>query len=113
MEKMNNELERIINEDKDVYNLNNAQIQRLQKVIYENKKLLQEEMEALNALENYVKCQPSLNDIQNSNNNGIVNQTRVNETRKTYSRKKIKKMIQKIKKIKSHIKQNGYFLFFI
>ena len=42
------------------------------KIIYENKKLLQEEIEALNALENYVKCQPSLNDISNSNNNGIV-----------------------------------------
>ena len=86
-QKLGDELERIINEDKDVYNLNNAQIQRLQKVIYENKKLLQEEIEALNALENYVKCQPSLNDISNSNNNGIVNQTRINESRKTYSRK--------------------------
>ena len=51
-EKLNNELERIINEDKDVYNLNLAQIQRLQKIIFDNKKLLKQEIEALKALEN-------------------------------------------------------------
>ena len=70
---MNNELERIINEDNEVYNLNNAQIQRLQKVIFDNKKLLQEEIEALNTLENYVKCQTSINDSKVCNNNGNPN----------------------------------------
>ena len=63
-EKLTNELERIIAEDSEIYNLNNTQIQRLQKVIYENKKLLQDEIEALNQLENYVKCQPIVNDDQ-------------------------------------------------
>ena len=57
-EKLTNELQRIIDEDTDLYNLNNAQIQRLQKVIYENKKLLSDEIAALNALENYVRSQP-------------------------------------------------------
>ena len=57
-EKLTNELQRIIDEDAAVYNLNNAQIQRLQKVIFENKKLLSDEIAALNALENYVRSQP-------------------------------------------------------
>ena len=87
MEKMNNELERIINEDNEVYNLNNAQIQRLQKVIFDNKKLLQEEIEALNTLENYVKCQTSINDSKVCNNNGNPNPKRVVQNRQTYSRK--------------------------
>ena len=56
-EKLTNELQRIIDEDAAVYNLNNAQIQRLQKVIFENKKLLSDEIAALNALENYVRSQ--------------------------------------------------------
>lgn len=56
-EKLTNELQRIIDEDSAVYNLNNAQIQRLQKVIFDNKKLLSDEIAALNALENYVACQ--------------------------------------------------------
>ncbi len=56
-EKLVNELQRIIDEDTGLYNLNNQQIQRLQKVIYENKKLLSDEMAALNALENYVRSQ--------------------------------------------------------
>ena len=38
-EKLTDELQRIIDEDSELYNLNNSQIQRLQKVIYENKKL--------------------------------------------------------------------------
>ena len=63
-DKLTNELERIIAEDSELYNLNNSQILRLQKVIYENKKLLQDEIEALNQLENYVKCQPIVNDEQ-------------------------------------------------
>ena len=45
------------NHQMNLYNLNNQQIQRLQKVIYENKKLLSDEMAALNALENYVRSQ--------------------------------------------------------
>lgn len=57
-EKLTDELQKIINEDTGLYNLNNAQIQRLQKIIYENKKLLSDEIAAINALENYVKCQP-------------------------------------------------------
>ena len=57
-EKLTNELQRIIDEDAAVYNLNNAQIQRLQKVIFDNKKLLSDEIAALNALENYVRSQP-------------------------------------------------------
>ena len=57
-EKLTNELQRIIDEDAAVYNLNNAQIQRLQKVIFDNKKLLSDEIAALNALENYVRGQP-------------------------------------------------------
>ena len=63
-DKLTNELERIIAEDSELYNLNNSQIQRLKKVIYENKKLLQDEIEALNQLENYVKYQPIVNDEQ-------------------------------------------------
>ena len=50
-------MQRIIDEDSAVYNLNNAQIQRLQKVIFDNKKLLSDEIAALNALENYVPSQ--------------------------------------------------------
>ena len=69
-EKLTNELERIIAEDAELYNINNGQIQRLQKVIYENKKLLQDEIAALNALENYVKCLPSINVVQESNKIG-------------------------------------------
>ena len=87
-EKLSDELERIISEDNDVYNLNNNQIQRLQKIIYENKKLLQDEIEALNALENYVKSQPGLK-VQENNNNNVGNsnsQTKVISSRKTYSR---------------------------
>ena len=57
-EKLTNELQRIIDEDTELYNLNNTQIQRLQKIIYENKKLLSDEIAALNALENYVRSQP-------------------------------------------------------
>ena len=34
-EKLTDELQRIIDEDSELYNLNNSQIQRLQKVIYE------------------------------------------------------------------------------
>ena len=51
------------------YDLNNSQIQRLEKVIYENKKLLQDEIEALNALEDYVKCQPVIEIEQPPENN--------------------------------------------
>ena len=79
-EKLTNELERIIEEDTELYNLNNNQIQRLQKVIYENKKLLNDEIDALNALENYVKCLPSINVVQESNKIGSPN-------RKTYIRR--------------------------
>ena len=57
-EKLTNELQKIIDEDTGLYNLNNSQIQRLQQIIYENKKLLSDEIAALNALENYVKCPP-------------------------------------------------------
>ena len=57
-EKLTNELQKIIDEDTGLYNLNNSQIQRLQQIIYENKKLLSDEIAALNALENYVKCSP-------------------------------------------------------
>ena len=91
-EKIANELERIINENNDAYNLNNNQIQRLQKVIYDNKKILQEEIEALNALENYVKSQPGIkvndenNDGNRMTNNSNNNQTKVKTSRKTYSR---------------------------
>ena len=76
-EKLTNELQRIIDEDTGLYNLNNAQIQRLQKIIYENKKLLQDEIAALNALENYVRSQPC--------GNSTVTKT-VTQTRTTYSR---------------------------
>ena len=83
-EKLTNELERIINEDSEVYNLNNSQIQRLQKIIYDNKKLLQEEIEALNALENYVKGQSFIKEVPKNNNNG---NSRVVKGRQTYARK--------------------------
>ncbi len=79
-QKLTNELERIISEDTEIYNLNNSQIQRLQKVIYENKKLLQDEIQALNELENYIKCQPFSNCAQGSKNVG-------SPSRATYSRK--------------------------
>ena len=49
-DKLTNELQKIIDEDTGLYNLNNAQIQRLQKIIYENKKLLSDEIAALNPL---------------------------------------------------------------
>ena len=75
-QKLTNELERIISEDTEIYNLNNSQIQRLQKVIYENKKLLSDEIAALNALENYVR---------NQNNYGTTLNQSVEQTRKTYS----------------------------
>ena len=74
-EKLTNELQRIIDEDTGLYNLNNEQIQRLQKIIYDNKKLLSDEIAALNALENYVRSQPSGN---------IVTKT-VTQTKTTYS----------------------------
>ena len=76
-EKLTNELQRIIDEDTQIYNLNNAQIQRLQKVIYDNRKLLSDEIAALNALENYVRGQPT-----NCNSGKTV----VTQTRKTYAR---------------------------
>ena len=75
-EKLTDELQRIIDEDSELYNLNNSQIQRLQKVIYENKKLLSDEIAALNALENYVRNQ--------NNYRTTLNQS-VEQTRKTYS----------------------------
>ena len=58
-EKLTDELQKIIDEDTGLYNLNNAQIQRLQRIICENKKLLSDEIAALNALECYAKCQPN------------------------------------------------------
>ena len=75
-EKLTDELQRIIDEDSELYNLNNSQIQRLQKVIYENKKLLSEEIAALNSLENYVRNQASFGNT--------INQS-VDQNRKTYS----------------------------
>ena len=82
-EKLTNELQRIINEDSEAYNLNNSQIQRLQKLIYENQKLLHEEIEALNALETYVKSQPGIKEVP-PNNNG---NSRKIQGRQTYARK--------------------------
>ena len=76
-EKLTNELQRIIDEDTGLYNLNNAQIQRLQKIIYDNKKLLSDEFAALNALENYVRSQP----VGNSTITKTVTQTRTTYTR--------------------------------
>ena len=76
-EKLTNELQRIIDEDTGLYNLNNAQIQRLQKIIYENKKLLSDEFAALNALENYVRSQP----VGNSTETKTVTQPRTTYTR--------------------------------
>ena len=75
-EKLTDELQRIIDEDSELYNLNNSQIQRLQKVIYENKKLLSDEIAALNALETYVRNQ--------TNYGSTINQN-IEQTRKTYS----------------------------
>ena len=75
-EKLTDELQRIIDEDSELYNLNNAQIQRLQKVIYENKKILSDEIAALNALENYVR---------NQTNYGTTLNQSVEQNRKTYS----------------------------
>ena len=75
-EKLTDELQRIIDEDSELYNLNSSQIQRLQKVIYENKKLLSDEIAALNALENYVRNQ--------SNYGNTINQN-MEQNRKTYS----------------------------
>ena len=82
-EKLTNELQRIINEDSEAYNLNNSQIQRLQKLIYENQKLLHEEIEALNALETYVKSQHGIKEVP-PNNNG---NSRKVQGRQTYARK--------------------------
>ena len=82
-EKLTNELQRIINEDSEAYNLNNSQIQRLQKLIYDNQKLLHEEIEALNALETYVKSQPGIKEVP-PNNNG---NSRKVQGRQTYARK--------------------------
>ena len=76
-EKLTNELQRIIDEDSGLYNLNNAQIQRLQKVISDNRKLLSDEMAALNALENYVRSQP---------NTIIKSKSVITQSRQTYSR---------------------------
>ena len=75
-EKLTDELQRIIDEDSELYNLNNSQIQRIQKVIYENKKLLSDEIAALNALENYVR---------NQNNYGNTINQSMEQTQKTYS----------------------------
>ena len=75
-EKLTDELQRIIDEDSELYNLNNAQIQRLQKVIYENKKMLSDEIAALNALENYVR---------NQTNYGTTLNQSVEQNRRTYS----------------------------
>ena len=88
-EKLNNELEKIINEDKDVYNLNLSKIQRLQKIIFDNKKLLQQEIEALNALENYVKSKPILcNPAVNVNKSEKNSQVKDGQNRQTYYIKK-------------------------
>ena len=76
-DNLTNELQRIIDEDSELYNLNNAQIQRLQKIIYDNRKLLSDEMAALNDLENYVRSQPCI----------INNSQSLSQTKKTYSRK--------------------------
>ena len=75
-EKLTEELQRIIDEDSELYNLNNSQIQRIQKVIYENKKLLSDEIAALNSLENYVR---------NQSNYGTPMNQSMEQNRKTYS----------------------------
>jgi hypothetical protein len=65
-----------------------AQIQRLQKIIFDNKKLLQQEIEALNALENYVKSKPSLCNVHMNVNNSEQNpQIKDGQKRQTYYRK--------------------------
>ena len=56
--------------------MNNSQIQRLQKVIYENKKLLSDEISALNSLENYMRNQ--------TNYGATINQS-IEQSPKTYS----------------------------
>ena len=75
-EKLTDELQRIIDEDSELYNLNNSQIQRLQKVIYENKKLLSDEISALNSLENYMRNQ--------TNYGATINQS-IEQSPKSYS----------------------------
>ena len=75
-EKLTDELQRIIDEDSELYNLNNSQIQRLQKVIYEKKKLLSDEISALNSLENYMRNQ--------TNYGATINQS-IEQSPKTYS----------------------------
>ena len=60
-QKLTEELQRIVDEDSELYNLTNAQIQRLQQVIYENQKLLADEINALKALENCARQMPALN----------------------------------------------------
>ena len=77
-EKLTDELQRIIDEDSELYNLNNSQIQRLQKVIYENKKLLSDEISALNSLENCMRNQ--------TNYGATINQS-IEQSPKTYSLK--------------------------
>ena len=77
-EKLTDELQRIIDEDSELYNLNNSQIQRLQKVIYENKKLLSDEISALDSLENYMRNQ--------TNYGATINQS-IEQSPKTYSLK--------------------------
>ena len=77
-EKLTDELQRIIDEDSELYDLNNSQIQRLQKVIYENKKLLSDEISALNSLENYMRNQ--------TNYGATINQS-IEQSPKTYSLK--------------------------
>ena len=78
IEKLTDELQRIIDEDSELYNLNNSQIQRLEKVIYENKKLLSDEISALNSLENYMRNQ--------ANYGATINQS-IEQSPKTYSLK--------------------------
>ena len=80
-EKLVDELQRIINEDTELYNLNNAQIQRLQKVIYDNRKMLSDEMAALKSLENYVRSQP--NSICANYKNDFI------QSQKTYEREEM------------------------
>ena len=60
-QKLTDELQRIVDEDSELYNLTNAQIQRLQQIIFENKKLLADEINALKNLENYVRQMPVCN----------------------------------------------------
>ena len=55
----------------------------MEKVIFENKKLLREEIEALNDLETYVKSQPIIKEVPDNN----AGNQRVIQGRQTYSRK--------------------------